>query len=71
MGQVERVALTYILTMCKTQLIGSSCIAQGAQLRLRKGIKLGRGGRETQEGVDIGILMAVSHSCTAETNTTG
>ena len=28
------------------------------------------GGREVQEGGDISILMADSHCCTAETNTT-
>ena len=30
----------------------------------------GKGGREVQEGVDIGIHIADSLHCTAETNTT-
>ena len=30
----------------------------------------GEGGREVQEGGDIYVLIADSHCCTAETNTT-
>ena len=52
--------------------MGSCCGAQGAQLgALWQPRGMGwMGGREAQEGEDIGILLADSQCCTAETNTT-
>ena len=53
--------------------MGSCHIMQGSQpsaLRQSRGVGWVRGGREAQEGGDMCILMADSHSCTAETNTT-
>lgn len=50
------------------QLVGSCLIAQGAQLSLCDDLE--EGGREAQEGWDVGILTADSHCYTAETSTT-
>ena len=53
--------------------MGSCCMMQGSQpsaLPQSRGVGWARGGREAQEGGDTCILMADSHRCTAETNTT-
>ena len=51
--------------------MGSSCIAEGAQLGTHddlEGWNGGVGGREAQEGRDICIHMADSLHCTVETD---
>ena len=52
--------------------MASGYVTQRAQLVLcdNLGDELGRGRREAQEGGDICLLMADSHCCMAETNTT-
>ena len=69
-GRIKGVTLTLL---CVKQLVGSCCIAQGTQLGAlwwprEMGWEDGR--REAQQGGDICILMADSHYCIAETNTT-
>ena len=56
--------------MCKID--GACCIAQGTQLGTllcTRGVGWGAGGREGQEGGDVGIHIVDSLCCTAETNT--
>ena len=63
-------ALTYYTTVCKID----SCLLCDMELSLHcDGLEgwAGMGsGREVQEGGDIHILRADSHSCMAEINTT-
>ena len=63
-----RVGLTYIYCpVWNRQLVGSCCIARGAQL---SAVMTQRGGREVQEGSGICIHIADSLCCIAEANTT-
>ena len=66
---------TYTMSVYNRQLVGSCCMAQGAQLGALwwpRGMGRGRsrGRREVQEGGDICICITGSLCCTAETSTT-
>ena len=68
-----RAALAYArYQVWDRQLVGSCCIAQGAQLGARDDLegRDGGTGREAHGGGEVCIHMADSSCCSAETNTT-
>ena len=72
MGRIERVGLTYIHYMCKTDSSWEAAAFHRELLVLcddLEGWDRGWVGREVQEGGDMCIHVADSRGCTTETNT--